>query len=177
MSYFSNLFAFSVPPIEDDMLSLFAPVIIVEDNLFLCALHPEEEVVQALSSLGSFKAPGLDGFIALFDKKFWPIVKTEVLDCVGSFFQNFHLREELNHTYIALIPKQFGSHTMHHFRSINLCNIVYKIITKILANKLKTMLPKIISPLQSAFVHSKNIQDNTILAHKLLHTFHNKIGK
>jgi hypothetical protein len=60
---------------------------------------------------------------------------------------------------------------------INLCSIAYKIITKILTNRLKTMLPKIISPLQSAFVPFKNIQDNTILAYELLHSFKNKKGK
>jgi hypothetical protein len=70
VSHFSNLFASSVPPIEDDMLSLFAPVITVEDNLFLCALPLEEEVVQALSSLGSSKAPEPDGYTTLFYKKF-----------------------------------------------------------------------------------------------------------
>jgi hypothetical protein len=134
-------------------------------------------VVQALFCLGSSKALGPNGYIALFYKKFWPTVKYEVLDCVGSFFQNFHLLEELNHTHIALIPKQSGSHTVHHFRPISLCNLVYKIITKILASRLKTMLPKIISPMQSAFVPPRNIQDNTILAHELLHTFHNKRGK
>jgi hypothetical protein len=60
---------------------------------------------------------------------------------------------------------------------ISLFNIVYKIITKFLANRLKTMLPKIISPLQSTFVPSRNIQDNIILAHELLHSFKSKKGK
>ena len=63
---------------------------------------------------------------------------------------------------------------MHQFRPISLCIIVYKIITKILANKQKILLPEIISPLQSTFVPNKSIQDNTILAHELLHTFKEK---
>ncbi|XP_059450878.1 uncharacterized protein LOC132181647 [Corylus avellana] len=177
VSHFSNLFSSSVPPIEEDMLSLFDPVVSAEENSFLCALPPEEEVVQALSSLGSTKAPGPDGFTALFYKKYWSIVKTDVLVCIRNFFQNHQLQQEQNHTHIALIPKQQGSHSVHHFRPISLCNIVYKIITKILATRLKTLLPKIISPLQSAFVPSRNIQDNTILAHELLHSFKSKKGK
>ena len=60
---------------------------------------------------------------------------------------------------------------------ISLCNIVYKIISKILANGLKFLLLKIISPIQSAFVPKRNIQDNTILAHELLHSFKTKRGK
>jgi hypothetical protein len=70
-----------------------------------------------------------------------------------------------------------GSHTANQFKPISLCNIVYKIISKILANRLKVHLPKIISPLQSAFVPNRNIQDNTILAHELLHFFKAKRGK
>jgi hypothetical protein len=87
------------------------------------------------------------------------------------------LLREQNKSFIALIPKASGSHTAHQFRPISLCNIVYKIISKILANRLKTTLPKIISPLQSAFVRKRNIQDNSILAHELLHSFKNKKGK
>jgi hypothetical protein len=75
------------------------------------------------------------------------------------------------------VPKKTGSHSAYHFRPISLCNISYKIISKILANRLKKVLPKIISPLQSAFVPNRNIQDNSILAHELIHTFKNKKGK
>jgi hypothetical protein len=85
--------------------------------------------------------------------------------------------QELNHTFITLMPKKTGSHFIHHFRPISLCIISYKIISKILANRLKKVLPKIISPLQSTFVPSGNIQDNYILAHDLIHTFKNKKGK
>jgi hypothetical protein len=83
----------------------------------------------------------------------------------------------LNHSFVALIPKLSGSHSVHQFRPISLCKIIYKIISKILANRQKIFLPKIISPLQSAFVLKRNIQDNTILAHELLHSFKSKKGK
>jgi hypothetical protein len=66
VSHFSNLFSSSAPPIEEEILNLFAPVITDEDNLFLCATPLEEEVVQTLSSLESTKAHGLDGFTAFF---------------------------------------------------------------------------------------------------------------
>jgi hypothetical protein len=177
VSHFSNLFSSTAPPIEEDMLNLFALVISAKDNTFLCAVPTDDEVVQALSSLGSSKASGLDGFISLFHKKYWSVVKVEVLDYIRNFFLNHILLQEQNHTHIALILKQSGSHIVHHFTPISLCNIVYKIITKILANRLKVMLPKFISPLQSDFVPSRNIQDNTILAHDLLHSFIHKRGK
>jgi hypothetical protein len=134
-------------------------------------------VVQALSNLGSTEALGPDGFTALFFKKYWSIVKQDVLNCIRNFFQYQQLLFEQNHTHIALVLKQNGSHYVHHFRPISLCNITYKIITKILANKLKSILSKIISPLQSAFVPPRNIQDNIILAHELIHIYKFKRGK
>ena len=66
VSYFTEMFSTSAPPIEDELLSLFAHAVSAKDKTFLCALPLEEEVVQALSSLGSTKAPGPDGFATLF---------------------------------------------------------------------------------------------------------------
>jgi hypothetical protein len=147
------------------MLDLFTPIITKDDNLLLCSIRTEIEVIKSLSSLGSTKAPGPDGFTAPFYKKYWPYVRKDVLACIESFFNHNHLLKEQNHTYIALVPKQNGSQSVHQFRPISLCNIVYKLISKILANRLKILLPKIISPLQSTFVPGQNIQDNSILAH------------
>jgi hypothetical protein len=175
-SHFTNLFTSSNTPIEAEMLDLFDPIISEEENCFLCSIPSEEEIVEALSSLGSTKAPGPDGFTALFYKKYWSIIKADVLQSIWNFFRNNSLQRDQNHIFLALIPKTSGSHSTHQFRPISLCNIIYKIISKILANRLKFFLPKIISPLQSAFVPKRNIQDNTILAHELLHSFKSRRG-
>jgi hypothetical protein len=175
--HFQNLFSSSNPFIEEEMLDLFSPVISDDDNLSLCSIPTEQEVYQALASLGSSKALGPDGFTALFFKKYWYLVKVEVLNCIWNFFKNNSLLRNLNHTFLALIPKSSGSHAANQFRPISLCNIVYKIISKILANRLKPLLTKFISPLQLAFVPNRIIQDNTILAQELLHTFKLKRGK
>jgi hypothetical protein len=82
-----------------------------------------------------------------------------------------------NHTFIALIPKQLGASTVHQFRPISLCNIIYKLISKILANRFKAQLHLFISPYQSAFVPAKSIQDNTIMAHELFNVINSKKGR
>jgi hypothetical protein len=176
-AHFSNLFTSSKPIIEQELLDLFSPVITNEENIILSTPPAEKEVFEALSSLGSTKAPGLDGFTALFYKKYWDLVKKDVLAYLGHFFLHNRLQEGQNHSFIVLVPKLSGSHIAHQFRPISLCNIAYKIISKIIANRLKVLLPKIISLLQSAFVPKRNIQDNTILAHELLHSFKAKRGK
>jgi 23S rRNA U2552 (ribose-2'-O)-methylase RlmE/FtsJ len=100
---------------------------------------------------------GLDGFTALFCKRYWSIVGSDALDLVWGIFKENILLQEQNHTFVALVPKTRGPHSVDHFRTISLCNIVHKLVSKILASQLKAHLPKFISPLQLAFVLDRNI--------------------
>jgi hypothetical protein len=117
---FSSLFSSTIPQLDAELLELFPPIISVEDNQSLISIPTEKEVFEVLSSLGSSKAPGPDGFSALFYKKYWSIVKREVLECVLDFFLNKNLASKQNHTCITLIPKQSGAHSVNHFRPIRL---------------------------------------------------------
>jgi hypothetical protein len=177
ITHFKDLFSSSAPPLDDDLMSLFDPCISPEDNNSLCVIPSEQEIFSVLNSMGSTKAPGPDGFTALFYKKYWHIVKEVVLACIWDFFGNNRLLQDHNHTFIALIPKQLGASTVHQFRPISLCNIIYKIISKILANRFKALLHLFISPYQSAFVPSRSIQDNTIMAHELFNVINSKKGQ
>jgi hypothetical protein len=112
-----------------------------------------------------------------FFQTYWSTVKEVVLNCVWDFFRGHHLLREQNHTFIALNPKRLGPFMVNHFRPISLCNLVYKLISKILANRLKGILHLFISPQQSTFVPSRTIQDSSILAQELLHTLKSKQGR
>lgn len=83
----------------------------------------------------------------------------------------------LNHTFIALIPKSRHPFKVEQFRPISLCNVIYKVISKILANRLKPFLCSLISPLQMAFVKDRNIHDNSIIFHEIMNYLHKKTGK
>jgi hypothetical protein len=107
--------------------------------------------------LGRSKASGPDGFTALFNVKYWDSIKHTVLKTVENFFQSNRLLREQNHSFIALIPKCIGASSINYFRPISLCNIIYKIISKLLANRLKPLLFKIISHFQTAFVYGRHI--------------------
>ena len=83
----------------------------------------------------------------------------------------------LNHTYIALIPKVCNPRKVTEFRPISLYNVIYRIVAKVLANKLKQVLDEIISPNQSAFVPNRLITDNVIIGYECLNKIRQSRGK
>lgn len=83
--------------------------------------------------------------------------------------------EALNFTYIALIPKINMPKTATHYRPISLCNVMYKIISKILANRLKQVQPTVISSNQRAFIPVRLITDNIMIAYEILHTMKTRL--
>ena len=92
------------------------------------------------------KAPGPDGMNALFCQKIWYVVGKDVVTAVLDFLNDGILLPALNHTDIVLIPKVKNPEKMSDFRPISLCNVIYKIISNVLANRLKQVLPDIIFP-------------------------------
>ena len=84
---------------------------------------------------------------------------------------------QINHTLIALIPKVDNPSSTAQFRPISLCNSFYKIIAKILDNRMRPILKKIIDPVQSAFVPKRSIHDNILLTHEIMNKFKNMKGK
>ena len=105
---------------------------------------------------------------------FWHIVGDNVVSVVLEFLNTSYLLPDLNHTYIVLIPKIKNPVKVSDYRPISLCNVIYKIIAKVLANRLKQVLPYIISPTQSALVPRRLITDNVLVAYEALHMMHGR---
>lgn len=95
----------------------------------------------------------------------------ELDDAQKNFMNGTISPKRINYTNIALVPKFPNSQTLTQFQSISLCNYSYKILSKILANQLKLLLPNLILPMQHAFVVSHQIQDSIIIAHEIFHFF------
>jgi ribonuclease HI len=125
--------------------------------------------------MAPLKAPGLDGLSADFFLDNWDIVGEEVSQIVLHALNSGVMNKGMNFTYIALIPKIKSPKKVSDFRPISLCNVIYKLVSKVLANRLKVWLPKIISPFQSAFIQGRLITDNIIAAYETLHTMHSKM--
>lgn len=124
----------------------------------------EEEVFEAIHQMHPLKAPGPDGLPALFFQKYWHIVGREVQKLVLHVLNNNLEPDELNKTFIVLIPKGKNPSSPKDYRPISLCNVVMKIVTKVIANRVKKTLPDVIDMEQSAFVQGRLITDNALIA-------------
>lgn len=102
------------------------------------------------------------------------MVGVNVVSAVLHFLQTIQLLKRINCTHVALIPKVPDPKNITQLRLISLCNVLYKIGAKVLANRLKVTLPSLISDLQSAFVSRQMISDNSIVAFELLHFMHKR---
>jgi hypothetical protein len=143
-------------------------------NEALFANYIEEEIVSVLNGIGDLKALGPDGMPAIFFKKFWKTIGGNVNIEVMAVLNGGNLLEGWNDTTIVLIPKVKNPNHLKDFRPISLFNALYKIISKVLANRLKGLLDEVISSNQSAFVMGRLITDNVLVAYELTHFLFNK---
>ncbi|GJU42757.1 hypothetical protein Tco_1195714 [Tanacetum coccineum] len=130
-----------------------------------------QEVKEALFSMGNDKSPGPDGYTACFFKTAWDVVVDDVPNATCEFFRNGNLLKELNHTTIALILKVKSPTSVNDYRPISCCNVLFKCISKIIANRIKHSLKLLISPNQSAFIPGRSITDNMLLTQELMHNY------
>lgn len=115
------------------------------------------------------KTAGPDGFNPAFYQQLWELVGREVHICCCDWLRDGTFPAELNDTTLVLSPKKENVERMGDLRPIALCNILYKILAKALANRMKCILPGIISETQSAFVLERNISDNVLVAFEVSH--------
>ena len=128
----------------------------------------EEEVLAALTDLGKDKAPGPDGFTMAFWLYGWDVVKLEIM----GFFREFHERgrfvKSLNATFLVLVPKKGGVEDLKDFRPISLVGSLYKLLAKVLANRIKKVMGKVISEPQNVFVEGRQILDAVLIANEVV---------
>lgn len=155
-----DLQGFPIPELDDSDLALLQLPIELE------------EIRLATFSLPQDSAPGCDGYHASFFQKNWQLVQEDVCNAVKGFWDSEFLLSAYNKTVITLIPKVDKPSSLQDLRPISLCNVIYKIISKVLANRLKPILQKLIAPNQSAFLQGRLISDNIILAGELMNQIH-----
>ena len=142
----------SVDNILEELQPLNIPTLTDEQHLSLNKPITDFEIECAVFQLGAHKAPGPNGIPAFFLHAYWDIMKEDVTRAVQAFFHSGSLFKPLNHSYIVLIPKKPFPDEVSHFRPISLCNVIYKVISKVMVNRLKPIMDSLITPYQNAFI-------------------------
>ncbi|CAH9076372.1 unnamed protein product [Cuscuta epithymum] len=140
----------------------------------LLAPITNKEIKDALFDIGDDKAPGPDGFTSAFFKANWNLVGDDIVQATKEFFRTGKLLKQINHTIIALIPKTNHSPKVSDYRPISCTNVLYKIITKIIAARLTPCLSGLVNQAQGAFVDGRLMFDNIFLAQELVRGYNRK---
>ena len=125
-----------------------------------------DEVKAAIWDCDSYNCPGPDGISFGFIKEFWDILKDDVMLFLVEFHRNGKLTKGINSTFIALIPKVDNPHRLNDFRPISLVGSMYKILAKVLVNRLCFVIGSVISDSQSAFIKGRQILDGILVANE-----------
>ncbi|KAJ9547121.1 hypothetical protein OSB04_019664 [Centaurea solstitialis] len=162
------------PSIQSD---LFQNSLTLSESLHMIRPILDEEIKWAVFNIGNDKAPGPDGYSSKFFKSAWSVIGKDVLIAVHNFFYSGRLLSELNHTLLCFIPKVPNATRVTDFRPISCCNVLYKVISKVVAERMKPYLSQLIGPDQSAFIPGRRISDNILMAHELVAGYQRNSGR
>ena len=141
----------------NEVIQHTSKVVLDDMNNLLVEDFTRIEVEVALKQMAPLKGPGLDGMPLVFYQHYWPSIGGDIIDAVLSYLNSGKVLPSLNHTFFTLFPKVKNPKKVLDFRPIALCNILYKIISKVLTNRLKKVFHVIISESQSAFQSDKGV--------------------
>lgn len=147
LSNFKNTFHSSTTPTcNTDLLDVSNYVPSTQQSSSLADSPTQDEIKMPLFEMSPLKAPGPDGFHPIFFQKSWDLLAHHLTAFIQNIFQNATLPTAINETILCLIPKCSAPSEVQHFRPISLCNTIYKLVTKILFNRLKRIMPTLITP-------------------------------
>lgn len=161
---FQELFSSENHDVCVDLGELVTRCISQKENSELIRIPSTEEVKQSIWDLHPLKSPGPYGFLGIFYRTYWSIVRSQTIEFVQECFCQQQMPKTLNTTFLVLIPKVKKLIYFNHYRPISLCNFTYKIVFHILSNRLSPLLQKFVSPNQGAFTKGRWIAKHTVLA-------------
>ncbi|CAA7058564.1 unnamed protein product [Microthlaspi erraticum] len=168
-AYFQDIFISRSSSCEETVHQAIHPCISEETNETLIRELTPEEIKAALFSISPDKASGPDGFSACFFQKNWSLMGPQITKEVKEILAAGIIPNSLNETHVRLIPKVPSPKSVSEYRPIALCNVYYKIISKLLTKRLQPILSTIISENQTAFIPGRAISDNVLITHEVLH--------
>jgi hypothetical protein len=146
----------------------FVPTLDADESTWLEREFEEHEVWEVVRGLNGDKALGSDGFAMNFFQKCWEVVKKDILVVFLEFHSQRLFEKSFNATFVSLIPKKTSVVDLKDFRPISLVGGVYKIISRVIADRFKSVLGKIISNSQNAFIGGRQVLDSVLIDNECL---------
>jgi hypothetical protein len=176
-SFYRNLFG----PSQENNISLnYLNMQMLDDfdRNWLTRPFDMEEIREVVFSMKHNRAPGPDNIPAEFFQEFWHTIKTDLFNLFQDFYAGTLNIERLNYGLLILIPKVPNAADIKAFRPICLLNVCYKIITKVLTNRLASCINKVVSESQYGFIKGKYIMDGVVSLHEIIHEVkkRNRVG-
>lgn len=169
VKYFWYMFTTISPSGIDEVLEEVPTVVTAQMNESVTTLATGEEVWKALFMMHPEKAPDPDGMTALFFQRVWQVIKGDLLELVSGFLRSGSFDKKLNETNFCLIPNMERPTRMANLRPISLCNVRYKIISKVFCQRLTKLLPDMIFETQSPFISGKFVSFNILIAQEMFY--------
>jgi len=175
VNHFTDLFTQNSNTINNGMVEEVIPNLITDRiNRILTILPNHDEIHSAVFSLNQDSAPSPDGFGAVFFQKYSEIIKHDVIKAVLQFFNSGWLLPNFNSNTLVLIPKTNNADSVDQYRPIAVANFKFKIISKILADRLASIMPAITSVQQRGFIRGRNIKDCICLTSEAINVLNKK---
>jgi hypothetical protein len=172
VNHFTSLFYDNNSTLDNGLVEETIPKLINEStNHFLTMLPSALEIKNAVFSMNKDGAPGPDGFGAFFFQTYWEIINSDVCEVVLEFFQHNWIMSNFNANTLCV---NFNANTIAQFRPIDLANFKFKIISKVLADRLAQIMPSIISKEQRGFIKGREIKDCICLTSEAINLLHKK---
>ncbi|GKV04879.1 hypothetical protein SLEP1_g16976 [Rubroshorea leprosula] len=168
LDHFKNQFS-SQPQNRPSLEHMFSNRLSRKDREMLEAEFTNEEIKEAVFSCASDKAPGPDGFNFHFRKSVWSTIEGAITNFIKEFHKYGRLVRGINASYITLVPKKKNPTTLKEYRPVSMVGSLYKILAKVLANRLRKVIGKVISMTQSAFLEGRQLIDSVLVLNELVH--------
>ncbi|XP_026447593.1 uncharacterized protein LOC113348103 [Papaver somniferum] len=174
VQHFQQKIEFEEVSISEKLLDVIPPLVSTSDQEMLDALPSYEEIKSIVFQMDPESSSGPDSFSGIFYRTCWDIICSDLVEAIQFCWKRRFIPRGMNSNFLVLLPKCQGAKKANQFRPIGLSNVLFKIFTKIITVRMNTLMAKLISPQQAAYIKGRNIHEEILLASEMVNEMKKK---